>query len=182
MTIDQQIDAVIGREGGYVNDAADRGGPTRWGTTEQVARAFGYQGDMKVFPRESAAEIYRKRYWIAPGFDKVAAVYPRVAEEMFDTGINMGPAVAARFLQRALNALNRGAVDYPDITADGNLGALSIAALKGYQSKRGSAGEAVLLKALDALQGARYFEIAEGSKSQEAFLYGWLANRVGALA
>ncbi|MES2753138.1 MAG: glycosyl hydrolase 108 family protein, partial [Pseudomonadota bacterium] len=27
------IDAVIGREGGYSNHPADRGGPTRWGVT-----------------------------------------------------------------------------------------------------------------------------------------------------
>jgi lysozyme family protein len=112
----------------------------------------------------------------------VFLVYPRVAEELFDTGVNMGPKVAATFLQRALNALNRGASDYPDITADGMIGAMTVHALNGYRAKRGEAGEAVLLKALDALQGARYIGIAEANPKQEAFLYGWLANRVGALA
>ena len=46
MTIDTLIDGVIGREGGYSNHPADRGGPTRWGVTEAVARANGYRGDM----------------------------------------------------------------------------------------------------------------------------------------
>ena len=44
MTIDTLIDGVIGREGGYSNHPADKGGPTRWGVTEAVARANGYRG------------------------------------------------------------------------------------------------------------------------------------------
>lgn len=182
MSIEKLIDDVIVREGGYSNHPADRGGPTNFGITEQVARAYGYRGDMRTLPRELAVEIYRKRYWTAPGFSGVGAIYPKVGEEMFDTGINMGPGAASKFLQRALNVLNRGATDYPDINADGALGPLSIAALKGYAARRGAAGEAVLLKAIDGLQAARYIEIAEANRTQEAFVYGWLANRVGALA
>ncbi|MES1985466.1 MAG: glycosyl hydrolase 108 family protein [Pseudomonadota bacterium] len=182
MTVMQLVDEIIGREGGYSNHPADRGGPTRWGVTEQVARSFGYAGDMRNLSRDIAVHIYVSRYWTGPKFDQVAAIYPKVAEELFDTGVNMGPAVAAKFLQRALNALNRGAVDYPDIAADGQIGAMTIFALQGYQAKRGAIGEAVLLKALDALQGARYIDITEGRSANEAFLYGWLANRVGALA
>ena len=37
----------------------------------------------------------------------------------------MGPPVAVGFLQRALNALNRQGADYPDIAADGVLGAMA---------------------------------------------------------
>jgi hypothetical protein len=40
-------------------------------------------------------------------------------------------------------------------------------------------GEAVLVKACDALQGARYLDLAEQRPANEAFLYGWLANRIG---
>lgn len=176
------IDAAIGREGGYSNHPADRGGPTKWGVTEQVARAFGYSGDMRDFPRATAVDIYRRRYWTGPKFDQVAAIYPRVAEEMFDTGINMGPAVAGGFLQRALNLLNRGATDYPDIGADGAIGPMTIAALKAFAGKRKAEGETVLLRALDGFQVERYAKITEGRAANEAFFYGWLANRVGALA
>ena len=31
MDVDNLIDGVIGREGGYSNHPADRGGATRWG-------------------------------------------------------------------------------------------------------------------------------------------------------
>ena len=105
MSIDKLIEEVIGREGGYVNHPNDRGGPTNWGVTQQVARAYGYTGDMRTLPREVAKAIYARRYFTDPGFDRVQAIYPRIAEEMFDTGINMGPSVAGQFLQRALNAL-----------------------------------------------------------------------------
>ena len=39
-------------------------------------------------------------------------------------------------------------------------------------------GETVLLRAMEALQGERYIALAERRPSQEAFLYGWLANRI----
>ena len=44
---DALIEAVIDREGRYVNHPADRGGATCWGITEAVARAEGYVGAMR---------------------------------------------------------------------------------------------------------------------------------------
>lgn len=181
MDIDGLIDEVIGREGGYANHPADRGGPTRWGVTEAVARQHGYRGDMRGFPRAQAVAIYRRVYWMQPGFDRVAEHAPRIAAELFDTGVNMGPAVASGFVQRALNALNRNAADYPDIAVDGRIGPRTLAALAGFMRRRGAAGETVLLKAIEALQGARYIDLAERRPANEAFLYGWLANRIGSL-
>lgn len=179
MTVDQIIDDTIGREGGYSDHPADTGGPTRWGITEQVARAYGYQGDMRHLPRDTAKQIYRARYWSGPGFDRVHAKSAVIAMEMFDTGVNMGPAVATGFLQRALNVLNRGAKDYADIIADTRIGPMTLAALDGYLKKRGTPGEAVLLKTIEALQGERYVSLAEKRPANEAFVYGWMANRVG---
>jgi lysozyme family protein len=173
------IDAAIGREGGYANVPADKGGPTRWGVTEAVARVNGYAGDMRVYPRAEAVEVYRRLYWLRPHLDQVALHAPKVAAELFDTGINMGTEVAAGFLQRALNALNRGAADYADIAIDRRIGQATIAALAGFIARRGAAGEAVLVKALEALQGERYLSLSESRPANEAFLYGWLANRIG---
>ena len=177
--IDQLIEDVIEREGDYSNHPADRGGPTRWGITEAVARRQGYRGDMRRLPQSDAAAIYRRLYWIAPRFDEVAVRAPKLAGELFDTGINMGTGTATGFLQRALNALNRGAKDYADLVVDRHIGAATLAALDGFFTQRGAAGESVLLKAVEALQGAHYLRLAETRPSQEAFLYGWLANRIG---
>ena len=119
--IDRLVDALIDREGGYVNHPADRGGPTRYGITEAVARAHGFAGPMAQLPRGEAAAIYRRLYWLRPHFDAVARRAPRIAAELFDTGVNMGPGVAAE----------------------------------------------------------RYLRLAEKRPANEAFLYGWLANRIG---
>lgn len=179
MTIDQLIDDLIMREGGYVDHPADRGGATRWGITERVARADGYAGEMRALPRDRAAAIYRRLYWTRPGFDRVAASAPAIAAELFDTAANMGPAVATGFLQRALNALNRGASDYADLALDGRIGSATLTAIDAFLAHRGRGGEAVLLHALQALQGERYMRLAEARPANEAFLYGWLANRMG---
>ena len=73
---------------------------------------------MRQLSRARAADIYRRLYWLRPGFDKVALRAPRIAAELFDTGVNMGTATAVGFLQRALNALNRAARDYPEEFVD----------------------------------------------------------------
>jgi len=179
MTIDQLIEEVIAREGGYSNHPADRGGPTRWGITQAVAHQHGFAGDMRVFPREEAAAIYRRLYWLRPRIADVADRAPALAAELFDTGINMGPAAAARFLQRALNALNRNGADYRDMAVDGAIGPATLTALAAFLDRRGPSGEAVLIKAVEALQGERYLALAESRPANEAFLYGWLANRIG---
>jgi lysozyme family protein len=178
--VDRLIDGLIEREGGYVANPADKGGPTCFGISEVVARANGYRGPMRQLPREEAAAIYKRLYWLRPRFDEIARRSPRIAAELFDTGANMGPAVAVTFLQRALTALNRGGKDYPDLVPDGRIGERTLAALDSFLNLRGkTSGETVLLRALEALQGERYLRLAERRPANEAFLYGWLANRIG---
>jgi lysozyme family protein len=178
MSFDKYIDDLIAREGGYVDHPADRGGPTNWGITEQVARAYGYTGRMQDMPRSVAKSIYLERYWEAPKFNLVNEHSAAVAEELLDTGVNMGPGVAARFLQRALNALNNEGKHYPDVPVDGAIGRITIAALRAYLGVRGKDGHVVLVRALNAQQAVRYIEIAEARPNQEAFVHGWLLHRV----
>ncbi|WP_343344026.1 glycosyl hydrolase 108 family protein [Sphingomicrobium sp. XHP0239] len=178
--LDRLIDGLIDREGDYVNHRDDRGGPTRFGITEKVARAHGYRGSMALLPREDARAIYKRLFWHRPRYDAVAERAPMIAAELFDTGVNMGPAVASTFLQRALTALNRQGTDYPDLVPDGKIGTKTLAALDRFMAMRGDAGgEKVLLRALEALQGERYLALAEKRPANESFLYGWLANRLG---
>src|SRR3546814_13404995 len=87
---DKLIDAVIDREGAYVNHPADRGGPTCWGITEAAARAEGYRGAMRDLPRATAAAIYRKHSWTRPRFDAAADRAPQRAAELFATGTTLG--------------------------------------------------------------------------------------------
>lgn len=181
MDVSALIDEVIAREGGYSNHPADRGCPTNFGITQAVARANGYAGDMRRLPRTMAEAIYRRLYWERPGYAFVAQAAPQIAAELFDSAVNMGPGTATGFLQRALNALNRNQKDYPDLRVDRVIGAKTLGALGAFMMLRGKAGEKVLLKTIEALQGERYVALAESRPANEAFLYGWLANRIGNL-
>lgn len=179
MNIEQYLDELIKREGGYVNNPADRGGATKYGITEAVARANGFKGNMMDLPIEVAKSIYRKNYWTAPRFDQVNAISSAVAEELLDTGVNCGTGFAKPLLQRALNLLNNeGKAGYADLKVDGVYGSNTLGALKTYLAKRGKEGEKVLVRVLNIMQGQRYIEICERNKSQEQFFYGWIANRV----
>lgn len=177
-TIDEIINDIIRVEGGYSNDKADAGGETMYGITAAVARANGYTGNMKDMPRKVAYDIYYNQYVVKPGFDKVLAVDSAIAAELVDTGVNMGVSVASKFLQQALNALNDGGSKYPDLLVDGVIGNGSINALVAFLKQRGMEGRAVLLTALNSLQGARYIAIAESKPQNERFVYGWLRARV----
>lgn len=175
---DDVIDGIVEREGGYSNDPNDRGGETMYGITKEVARKYGYNGPMRDLPRPLACEIYRNVYVVEPGFDRVAVLSPIIAEELIDTGVNMGVGTASKFLQRALNGLNREQRDYPDMREDGHIGPATLAALEAYLDVRGPGGDAVMSKALNCMQGARYFEIVEGRPQNESFIFGWLRARV----
>ncbi|HFU1515768.1 TPA: putative peptidoglycan-binding domain-containing protein, partial [Klebsiella michiganensis] len=122
--------------------------------------------------------IYLSQYWTEPKFDRIAELSPVIAQELCDTGVNMGPSVASKFFQRWLTALNMRGKLYPDLIPDGAIGPRTITALKGYLSVRGKEGEQVLLRALNCSQGARYLELAEGREANEDFLYGWVKERV----
>lgn len=178
MTKDNIFDAILGKEGGYVDHPNDKGGPTNWGITQVTARAHGYAGDMRNLTREQALSILEADYWYGPRFDQVATVSSVIAEELCDTGVNMGPSVPVKWLQRWLNAFNNQQKLYPDLVADGQIGPRSISALKSYLAARGKDGEEVMLRALNCSQGQRYLELAEGRPANESFVYGWVKERV----
>lgn len=169
------IDEIIRVEGGYVNDPADSGGETNFGITEDVARANGYTGSMRDMPREVAFNIYAAKYWDKVKGDQLVELSELIAEEVVDTAVNMGTGRAGKFLQRALNVLNNRGQLYPDLVVDGGIGPATLSALGQYLGQR---TEIALLRALNCLQGAYYIELAERREKDEAFVYGWLKNRV----
>lgn len=177
-TAESIITGILKREGGYVNHSKDLGGPTNFGITQRTARVYSFKGDMRDLDENLARRIYYNMYYVAPGFDDVAVFSRQIAAELMDTGVNMGVAVAVTFLQRTLNVLNRSERDYPDLEPDGLVGPQTLGALKEFLDLRGKAGEVVMLRALNCLQGARYIEIAEHRMDNEAFVFGWLQHRV----
>lgn len=177
-SIQRMIDDVIRIEGGYSNHKSDTGGETMYGVTIAVARENYYHGDMKDLPKSFAQDVYAKQYFYAPNFHLVAEVSDSLAEECFDSGVNMGPYWPSYWLQQLLNVLNRQQKDYKDIAEDGKIGRQTQQALIEFKNKRGQEGLSVLFNLMNCIQGARYVSLAAKREKNEDFLYGWAAHRL----
>jgi lysozyme family protein len=171
--IEDIIENIIKAEGGYTNNPLDTGGETMFGITIKVARANGYLGAMKDMPKAVAQKIYKDIYFVQPKFEAVYNVSPAIAEELTDTGVNMGTGFAKPLLQAALNLLDKQL-----LVEDGDIGAKTIEALKAFLNKRGKDGEVTLLKTLNVMQGAHYIDITKNRPANKEFFYGWMKNRV----
>jgi len=160
--VDQYIDRVLEREGGYVDHPRDRGGPTNHGITMNTLASWRGQavseGDVRRLTKEEARDIYRTRYWFAPGFGSLG-VSDLLAEAVFDTAINSGPARAIRMLQRCVG-----------VTDDGVIGPITT---QGIQRTH----PAKLCARYLAHRGLFYGEIIGRDGSQSVFRNGW-ANRL----
>lgn len=175
-------------EGGYANNPRDNGGETYKG----IARKFnpGWRGWVKVDVAkrltQSVAQLnellgsdealqadvqdfYKKNYWDVNRLDEVRN--QAISCELFDTGVNMGVGVAARFLQEALNLSNRNGQLYADIAVDGKIGSATLATLNKHPNPT------QLYKLLNIMQGERYLDILRKAPAQEVFATTWL-NRV----
>tara|TARA_B100000700_G_C15038220_1_gene853878 strand:+ start:2252 stop:2761 length:510 start_codon:yes stop_codon:yes gene_type:complete len=161
MNADTIIDAIIRREGGYVDHPADRGGPTNHGITQQtLAEWRGHSvsaDDVRRLSRDEAREIYAERYFTAPKFDHIE--HPPLAALVVDCGVNHGPGRAARWLQHAAS-----------VTADGVLGPITLGAVN-------AADGAALYRRVLAKRARFYGRLITGNPSQGAFAAGW-ANRL----
>jgi DNA-binding phage protein len=67
----------------------------------------------------------------------------------------------------------------PTSRSTANVASVTREALSRFLAKRGAPGVAVLVKAVQALRGAHYITLAENRSANEAFVYGWLNNRIG---
>ena len=164
------INHIIHIEGGYVDNPSDSGGATKYGITAAVAHEWGYSGEIKDLPRQTAFDIYENQYWNSLKADEIENLSPLIADEIVDTGVNMGVNRAGKFLQRVLNVFNNKGIFYPDLKVDGHVGSKTVDALRLYLNVR---NENVLLKALNSLQGAFYVELSERREKDETFIYGW---------
>ena len=126
-SIHQIAEAIVAREGGYVNDPDDPGGATNFGVTIGTMRQLGldldHDGqvttkDVRALTRAQAVEIYLDRYFHAPKIDQLPET---LQETVFDMQVNAG-ANAVKILQRLLTSMG-----FPT-TADGVIGPATLAA------------------------------------------------------
>ena len=175
---EKAVEKTLQLEGGYVNDPADPGGPTKYGITEATARAHRYTGDMRDLSLETAKSIYKKSYWDVARLDEFPS--QKIAENVFDCNVNCGARVGGRLLQEALNFLNTdpsGRQMYSEIYVDGVVGQNTLAALgRALQARRDMEDMVALL--FNCLRAGRYVSIIRSRPKSKKFMIGWLKHRV----
>ena len=179
----QAYNITMAHEGGYANDKADSGGETwkgiarnknpkwaGWSVVDEYREKSGFPDNLNSAPglQELVLLFYKKEFWDPLNLDSVND--QPIANEMFDTGVNMGQGIAATFLQRAINIANRAGKDYADIKVDGAIGGKTVEVLNT------SADQKLILKLLNILQGSRYISICENNPTQERFLRSWMSR------
>ena len=116
------ISDTIKLEGGFVDNPADRGGPTNLGITLPTLSGFlgrkATVDELKAITPEFAHTIYEELYLKKPGIDKIED--ETVRAEVFDIAVNSGPRVAIQLFQKALG-----------VTSDGILGPVTLGKAKG---------------------------------------------------
>lgn len=177
------ISEIIRVEGlAYTNHPSDRGGPTKGGITLATLSKWRKKpctaADVENLTEAEIRLIYQNEYIVEPKFDLVKQISEPVGIELIDTGVNMGQKIAAQFLQRLLNAFNKQGTLYPDLAVDGEIGNVTLEALRIYIRHRLAPGVDVILKGLNCLQGERYILLAEKREANEDFVYGWMKERI----
>lgn len=168
------IGAVFAVEGGYVDHPSDPGGKTNYGITERVARANGYEGDMRDLTRAQAFEIYEREYIRKPGFAPLIGIDPAVAEEVIDTAVNMGPPRPIRFFRRAVNE-----VCNTRLPITGQMDAVTVKAWADCRANLGVRSCVLMLISLDRQQEAEYDRLVRVNPRLKVFRRGWQNHRIG---
>ena len=118
---------IVAREGGFVNDPDDPGGPTKHGVTIHTLRRLGLDldgdgdvdvADVRRVDPDLAARIFVEHYFLRP---RIAELPGMLQPSVFDMYVNAG-AEAVRILQRLLNSMRL------IVAVDGVIGPETIAA------------------------------------------------------
>lgn len=155
----------------YTNDPLDRGGGTKFGITEAVARKHGYDGDMKDLSRGFAKKVYKIDYWDVYRSDQIAVYSPDIALELFEFGVNCGTKTAAKAFQESLGCLKLK-TNQNDLMVDGIVGRKTIYRFKSMLDSHYLA-EQTILKMINVIQGKKYMDIVKRDPSQKRFILGW---------
>lgn len=161
------VKEVLESEGVFSNDKYDSGGKTKYGITEQVAKANGKNVETLTIPE--AIEIYKKQYWDLIHGDEIKC--QGVALLLFDLAVNSGVGKAIQVLQDALNIQNKMGTEWPNMKVDGVLGPVTLHTLNEIIPARKQNRELFMTIFFD--RGAWYLQICRNNETQETFIDGW---------
>lgn len=115
VTFELAFERLIGHEGKFTDDRADRGNWTsgRVGVGELRGTKYGISAmtyptlDIRNLTLDQAREIYRRDFWLRAHADEYDGA---IAYQVFDSAVNHGIGNAIRFLQRAVFVADDGDV------------------------------------------------------------------------
>lgn len=178
---------TLNNEGFYANDPFDPGGETFLGISRYWHPSW---PGWKLVDKHGARKIpdfnlatlynlaegfYRVQFWDRVQGDKLADLSPAIAEKIFDTAVNLSVTDSIRWLQDAMNLLNRNTELYQDIIVDGRIGKITVSTLERYLITRPGSpeqNERRLLKVFSFLQGNHYINEMRKYPAKEIFR-GW---------
>ena len=163
------IPRILAIEGGYVNDPADRGGPTKYGITLATLQKYLNRrvtaADVQKVTVELATSIYEMEYFTLP---HVYLLPDQVQLITLDMNINHGCVRGVQILQTALNNFIPNSV-----TVDGSIGPETVRVASSILSKFGV--DATVNRICDA-RAIFYQLIVKNNPSQMRFYKGWIAR------
>lgn len=115
-TVQSIADAILSREGGYVNDPSDPGGATNFGVTIHTMRRLGLDltgdglvddADVRVLSRDQAKKIFIDSYFTEP---RIGWLPVPLHPSVFDMNVNAG-RWSVRLLQRLCSRIGFETVD-----------------------------------------------------------------------
>ena len=153
-------------EGGYVNHALDKGGPTKYGVILSMWQEHGHDKDgdgdidaedIKKLTEEDARYIAKKIFWDYFLADHISN--ESVAEFIVDWGYNSGRKTVAKIVQRLVN-----------VEVDGTVGIQTLRAINGTDQEQ-------LFNLLKIERKVFLNNIIRRKPDQIVFYDGWM-NRV----
>ncbi len=180
MTVDEIIADVIRREGGFVDDPFDRGGPTNHGVSLRYARHIGLDldgdgdtdiDDIRDIGPDLARALFKEDFYYDP---RIQTLPEELHPQMVDFAVNSGAPQAVMTLQEAVNEIRFGVLVEGDgyIQPDGIIGRKTRAAVLTAIDEFGPMVVNHLVSARKAFLRA----LAVRRPSQQRFLDGWLAR------
>lgn len=163
------VEALLKKEAGFVDDAADHGGATNFGIS---TRRFP-EIDVATLTRSGAIELYRVNYW-HPLYERLDE--QAVANKLLELTVHMahdgvrpfwkGRMKGVDLIQRACRALGDR-----EIAIDGIFGPQTLQAVRLERP-------AALLAAVRVEQCRHYLALVDKDESQRKFLRGWIRRAV----
>jgi lysozyme family protein len=169
-SVEQMVQQILAREGGFVNDPDDSGGATNFGVTRAaLSKWLGRAAtvdEVKNLTRKTAEAIFLQDYFLAP---RINLLPERTQPFVFDFSVNSGPSRAIKAVQSVCQDAG-----FDPKGVDGKIGPGTLRAAQDADKAMG----AWFLAALVQNREDFYHAIVAAKPSQKKFLKGWLAHRI----